>query len=153
MLILRGAFGASQAGLVPITTLVINNWFPEKRRGFSSAVVEMSMSIGGMVSLGLTASLLEYYHWKEVFSMYSWVGIIWAIVFFLYFRNKPKEHRWVNRAENRLIFGKLPSSPDLLQQTIHKPKQRSNTSSSKVGSSALSKNLIKNILITISKFL
>ena len=146
MLILRGAFGASQAGLVPITTLVINNWFPEKRRGFSSAVIEMSMSIGGMVSLGLTASLLEYYHWKEVFSMYSWVGIIWAIVFFLYFRNKPKEHRWVNCAENRLIFGKIPSSPDLLQQTIHKPKQPSNTSSSKVGSAALSKTLIKNMV-------
>ena len=50
MLVSRVAFGAAQAGLVPIATLVINDWFPERRRGFSSATVETSMSIGGILS-------------------------------------------------------------------------------------------------------
>ena len=89
MLASRVAFGAAQAGLVPIATLVINDWFPERRRGFSSATVETSMSIGGIVTMGLTASLMERYPWREVFGLYTWVGVAWAVVFFWYFRNRP----------------------------------------------------------------
>ena len=103
MLVSRVAFGAAQAGLVPIATLVINDWFPERRRGFSSASVETSMSIGGIVTMGLTASLMERYPWREVFGLYTWVGVVWAVGFFCYFRNHPRQHPWVNGAERDLI--------------------------------------------------
>ena len=99
----RVAFGAAQAGLVPMATLVINDWFPERRRGFSSASVETSMSIGGIVTMGLTASLMERYPWREVFGLYTWVGVAWAVGFFCYFRNHPRQHPWVNEAERDLI--------------------------------------------------
>ena len=103
MLASRVAFGAAQAGLVPIATLVINDWFPERRRGFSSATVETSMSIGGIVTMGLTASLMERYPWREVFGLYTWVGVAWAVGFYCYFRNHPRQHPWVNEAERDLI--------------------------------------------------
>ena len=109
MLVSRVAFGAAQAGLVPIATLVINDWFPEKRRGFSSATVETSMSIGGIVTMGLTASLMERYAWREVFGLYTWVGVAWAVAFFCYFRNHPRQHPWANEAERDLIT-RLPFS-------------------------------------------
>lgn len=105
MLASRVAFGAAQAGLVPIATLVINDWFPERRRGFSSASVETSMSIGGIVTMGLTAYLMERYPWREVFGLYTWVGLAWAVAFFCYFRNHPRQHPWVNEAERDLITG------------------------------------------------
>ena len=109
MLASRVAFGAAQAGLVPIATLVINDWFPERRRGFSSASVETSMSIGGIVTMGLTASLMERYPWREVFGLYTWVGVAWAVAFFCYFRNHPRQHPWANEAERDLIT-RLPFS-------------------------------------------
>ena len=102
MLASRVAFGAAQAGLVPIATLVINDWFPERRRGFSSATVETSMSIGGIVTMGLTAFLMERYPWREVFGLYTWVGVAWAVGFYCYFRNRPRQHPWVNEAERDL---------------------------------------------------
>lgn len=105
MLVSRVAFGAAQAGLVPIATLVINDWFPERRRGFSSATVETSMSIGGIVTMGLTASLMERYPWREVFGLYTWVGVAWAAGFFWYFRDRPRQHPRVNAAERDLISG------------------------------------------------
>ncbi len=105
MLVSRVAFGTAQAGLVPIATLVINDWFPERRRGFSSATVETSMSIGGIVTMGLTASLMERYPWREVFGLYTWVGVAWAAGFFWYFRDRPRQHPRVNAAERDLISG------------------------------------------------
>ena len=61
------------------------------------------MSIGGIVTMGLTASLMERYPWREVFGLYTWVGVAWAVGFFCYFRNRPRQHPWVNEAERDLI--------------------------------------------------
>ena len=61
------------------------------------------MSIGGIVTMGLTASLMERYPWREVFGLYTWVGVVWAVGFFCYFRNHPRQHPWVNEAERDLI--------------------------------------------------
>ena len=126
MLASRMAFGAAQAGLVPIATLVINDWFPEKRRGFSSATVETSMSIGGIVAMGLTAALMEYYPWREVFHLYTWVGVAWAFGFFCYFRNSPRQHPWVKEAECNLInqppFAKQSRAAGLNQSESEKDR-------------------------------
>ena len=101
----RGTFGAAQAGLVPISAQIVNDWMPERRRGLASATVETAMSIGGIVTMGLTATLMARHDWRFVFSMYSWVGVGWALLFYLYFRNRPSEHPWANQAERDLIEG------------------------------------------------
>ena len=134
MLVSRVAFGAAQAGLVPIATLVINDWFPERRRGFSSATVETSMSIGGIVTMGLTAFLMERYPWREVFGLYTWVGVAWAVVFFWYFRNHPRQHPWVNEAERNLIT--RPPFSELPRQAV--PSSREGSSQSVEGTDSSS---------------
>ena len=103
MLLSRAIFGVAQAGLVPTTALAIRDWFPAERRGFSSAVIDTSMSVGAIVTMGLTAWLMEFCPWRVVFGLYSLVGIAWACAFFLYFRNRPAEHPRVNQAERDLI--------------------------------------------------
>lgn len=103
MLVLRAAFGATQAGLVPNVALVTGQWVPLAQRGMSSALLVTSMSVGGIVTMWLTATLLELYDWRTVFLLYSLVGVVWAVLFFVYFRNKPKEHPRVNQAEQNLI--------------------------------------------------
>ena len=129
MLASRISFGAAQAGLVPIATLVINDWFPERRRGFSSATVETSMSIGGIVTMGLTAALMERYPWREVFGLYTWVGVAWAVGYYCYFRNHPRQHPWVNEAERNLIT--RPAFAKLLGQTV--PSSRESRTESVAG--------------------
>ena len=91
----RGVFGAAQAGLVPISAKIINDWFPVSWRGICSSIVGSSMSIGGVISVGLTAELMLHYHWREVFRMYSVVGIVWAVAFYAFFRTRPEDHPWM----------------------------------------------------------
>lgn len=99
LLLSRFVFGLSQAGLVPISASVINAWFPIRLRGTASAIIAASMSVGGVVTMALTASLLKHLDWRQVFVAYSLVGILWAAVFFLFFRTRPEDHPGVNEAE------------------------------------------------------
>jgi sugar phosphate permease len=95
----RAAFGAAQAGMVPMTAEIINDWFSVRLRGMCSAVIGASMSIGGVITMGLTAWLIDSeglgIHWRVVFRIYSVVGVVWAAFFFLFFRTRPDQHPWI----------------------------------------------------------
>ena len=118
MVVLRVAFGGAQAGLVPNAALVVNHWIPLARRGIAGALMVMSMSVGAIVTMGLTAKLLEYSDWRTVFRLYSLVGVVWAVLFFLYFRNRPNEHPRVNQGERDLILSPGSSQADIVAPDI-----------------------------------
>lgn len=99
MLASRAAFGCAQAGMVPISAKIINDWFSIRLRGFCSSIVGAAMSIGGVIAMGLTGWLIGAdglgLDWRVVFRLYSIVGIVWAIAFFLLFRTQPEDHPWI----------------------------------------------------------
>ena len=99
----RIAFGAMQAGLVPNSAKAVKDWFPLAQRGLASAANTSAMSVGGALTVALTAVLLESFSWRFTFVMLAGVSLIWAAGFYLLFRTKPEEHPWVNEAEVALI--------------------------------------------------
>ncbi len=100
----RFSQGLFQAGLVPVSAKVVSDWMPLRARGFSSALITASMSIGGAFAMWLTGKLLEQgVDWRGVFVCYAAVGITWASGFYWYFRTTPKEHGGVNAEELELI--------------------------------------------------
>ena len=101
----RIAFGCAQAGLVPNSAKVISDWLPLSRRGFGSATIGAAMSVGSVITFGLTAKLLEHLDWRTVFQLYSLVGMAWAGGYYWFARSRPSEHDWVNDAELSLIAG------------------------------------------------
>ncbi|HZT28871.1 MAG TPA: MFS transporter [Bryobacteraceae bacterium] len=104
----RLGFGLAQAGLVPCCSKVLADWIPESGRGTASALVASSMSVGAVLASGLTAWLLPAAGWRPVFALYSLAGVVWAILFFAVFRDRPEEHPWVNASEAGLIEAGRP---------------------------------------------
>ena len=86
----RMAFGGMQAGLVPNSAKVVKDWFPLAQRGLASAANGSAMSVGGAVSIALTAILLESFSWRVAFVMLAGVSLIWAAGFYVLFRTRPK---------------------------------------------------------------
>jgi MFS family permease len=80
------------------------------------------MSVGSVITLGLTAQLLLYLDWRTVFRLYSLVGIVWSAGYYLLVRSRPSEHPWVNEAERRLIMGDVGDAAD--GNTERKPAKR-----------------------------
>lgn len=63
------------------------------------------MSVGAVITTSVTAALLNVLDWRTVFVLLSLFGFVWAISFYLWFRETPREHSWVNEAEAALIQG------------------------------------------------
>ena len=143
MVALRGAFGGAQAGLVPNAALVVNHWTPLARRGVISAFMGIAMSGGAIVTMGLTAKLLEYSDWRTVFQLYSLVGVVWAVLFFLYFRNRPNEHPRVNQAERDLILAPESSRANIVAPDILPSHAQAQGKASAGGSSGMWARMIQ----------
>ena len=112
----RMMFGGMQAGLVPNAAKVVKDWFPLAQRGLASAASGSAMSVGGAISIALTAVLLESYSWRTAFVMLAGVSLIWAAGFYLLFRTRPEEHPWVNESEVAVIHSDEAESSDSIME-------------------------------------
>ena len=121
MVTTRFAFGVAQAGLIPNLAKVVKDWFPLRSRARASAIIATSMSAGSVLTMALTAWLMDLYPWRVVFRFYSIVGLAWGIAFYMLFRTRPEQHPWTNEAERNLIEG----SRDTAKPTAAQPSESS----------------------------
>jgi len=120
-LIARIVQGVAQSGLFPTTTVSVEKWFPPTGRGFATGALGSFMSLGGALCAWLTGVLLEVFeprvaagwNWRLTFLIFALPGIIWAMWFWWWFRDEPREHRSVNGGELRLIAGSLATGVEL----------------------------------------
>jgi ACS family glucarate transporter-like MFS transporter len=99
----RAFMGVAQAGLVPVGTTVMSRWFPRTSQASASGAFSGFMSVGSIVAAPLTAWLVVSLGWRWMFVWYALPGLLWAVWFAVWFRNRPSEHPAVNEAERELI--------------------------------------------------
>jgi sugar phosphate permease len=107
-LLVRFLFGAGEAGALPNTARVVASWIPASERGWGQAVILTSMQLGAMVAPPLTAELIKSTGWRSSFGLYGCLGLVWGIVFYLWFRDSPADHPGTNEAEQHLIAAGCP---------------------------------------------
>jgi sugar phosphate permease len=120
LLAVRFLFGAGEAGALPNAARVLRAWFPESSRGRAQGVVTTTMMIGGAAAPVASQWLINGVGWRWSFAVFGFVGLIWAISFYFWFRDDPAEHRAANQAERRMIAAgrNPPNSAHLHEDTL-----------------------------------
>jgi ACS family glucarate transporter-like MFS transporter len=99
----RMLMGVFQAGLLPSATVILAAWLPPTQRGTASGLLNSFMLIGGALNSNFTGLLLAPLGWRGLFLLYAAPGLTWALLFALWFRNRPADHPGVNDAELAVI--------------------------------------------------
>ena len=107
LVVFRFLFGVGEAGAYPNIARGLYNWFPVSQRGTAQGAVWMSARFMGgltpLIWLCLVDPEMLGLHWKKGFLIFGGVGLLWCLVFALWFRNTPEEHPSTNAAERELI--------------------------------------------------
>jgi len=101
----RGLFGVFQAGCFPNIARMYTNWLPTSERVRAQGILWLSARWGGAFAPLLVVLLLDHMSWRRTFEVFGLIGVLWAGFFLWWFRDSPKDHPAVNRAE----LEKLPS--------------------------------------------
>jgi ACS family glucarate transporter-like MFS transporter len=110
LLLTRFCFGAGEAGAFPNASIVVSRWFPPTQRASISGVLLMASQIGGAIAPLVVVPIQIRYGWRTSFYVFGTLGLIWAAVWYTWFRDSPAETPGVSHAELREISG-LPPAP------------------------------------------
>jgi MFS family permease len=108
LLLARFLFGAGEAGAFPNASIVVSRWFPPTQRASISGVILMASQIGGAVAPLLVVPIQRQYGWRTSFYVFGVVGLLWAIVWYAWFRDTPIEKPGVSPAELDELSGAAP---------------------------------------------
>ncbi|MGD9720965.1 MAG: MFS transporter [Pirellulales bacterium] len=111
LLLMRGLMGVTQAGAYATTASFLRRWMPLERRGIANSSVSLGGRAGGVLAPALTPVLMVavvsampgVQAWRPVFIGYALVGLVWAALFWRWFRDQPQEHAACNDAERALL--------------------------------------------------
>jgi ACS family glucarate transporter-like MFS transporter len=117
LIVTRFFFGAGEAGCFPNLTKAFNRWLPTLERTRAQGLMWMSARWGGASAPLLVYVCLQYMHWRMAFMVFALLGVVWAVIFFRWFRDNPREHKSVNAAEAAL----LPPDRDHSSDHLHVP--------------------------------
>jgi sugar phosphate permease len=103
MIAVRFLFGVGEAGAFPIATRSLSRWMLATERGWAQGVTHAGSRLGSALTPSIVAWMILTWGWRMPFFVFGAVGILWAIVWFFYYRDSPSEHPGVNAAELELI--------------------------------------------------
>jgi MFS family permease len=120
LVVSRFFFGMGEAGCFPNITKAFTNWFPSAERVKAQGILWLSARWGGaftplivgwMLASGGEGKFGLGLHYRWVFLIFGLLGVVWALSFYRWFRDFPKDHPAVNAGELAVI-GETQHSSD-----------------------------------------
>ena len=99
MWIIRFLFGAGEAGCFPNLTRMLSVWLPRRERITAQSMMWAFTRWGGAATPPIALGAITLFGWRRAFVVFAALGVVWCIVFFLWFKDDPAKHSGVNAAE------------------------------------------------------
>jgi MFS family permease len=103
LLVTRFLFGAGEAGCFPNITKAFTTWLPENERVRAQGITWLSARWGGAFTPPLVALVMSLVGWRHAFEIFGCLGVVWAFVFYRWYRNNPLENPALNDGERELL--------------------------------------------------
>jgi MFS family permease len=101
----RFLFGAGEAGCFPNLTKAFTTWLPQHERVRAQGIMWMSARWGGAFTPVLVVLVFQFMSWRRAFELFGAIGVVWAVIFWWWYRDNPRDHKSVNAAELALLKG------------------------------------------------
>jgi MFS family permease len=109
LLLVRFCFGAGEAGAYPNASIVIGRWIPQRKRASVWGIIWMTSQIGAALAPLLVVPIQLHYGWRASFYVFGILGLVWSVVWYVWFRDSPREMSGITAAECEEI-GEEPAS-------------------------------------------
>jgi MFS family permease len=98
----RFCFGVGEAAAFPSSSRALVRWLPARQRAFGQGFQHSGSRFGAAVA-PLIVIVLAGLRWQSVFHLLGAVGVVWAVIWYFYYRDDPRDHPAVNPEEVSVI--------------------------------------------------
>ncbi len=100
---LRFLLGITEGPHFPAMTRTISDWLPASERARALSLGLVAIPLASVIGAPMISYLVVNFGWRMMFVIISGLGVIWAICWYILFRNKPEDSKYVGKAEALLI--------------------------------------------------
>lgn len=100
---LRLLLGMTEGPHFPAVTATISKWLSPRERARALSFSLIAIPLSSVIGSPIISYLVADFGWRSMFVLISSVGIIWSVLWYLLYRNEPKDSPYVNEAELALI--------------------------------------------------
>lgn len=105
LVVIRFIFGLGEASSWPAGTQAMQFWFPKSERGLVNGVTHSCGNFATSVVPLVSVALMTAFGWRSIFHVFGVFGIVWSVVWWFMYRDRPEHHKRVNVAEADYIRG------------------------------------------------
>jgi MFS transporter, ACS family, aldohexuronate transporter len=102
---LRFLLGVTEGPHFPAMTRSVSDWLPPQERARALSLGLVAIPLSSVAGAPITSYLVADFGWRIMFFAISAIGMIWAVVWYMLFRDKPQDCKFVGPAELKLIGG------------------------------------------------
>jgi MFS transporter, ACS family, glucarate transporter len=99
LILIRFLFGAGEAGAFPNAVRSFATWFPVRERGMANGVLFFGTRLGGALTAPLALFLITEHGWRASFVIFGAPGLVWAVIWFRSYRDRPADHPDIHPSE------------------------------------------------------
>jgi sugar phosphate permease len=107
LLIARAILGFSESATFPTATQAMSRWVPPDRNGLVQGVVHSASRLGTAVAPIVVAAIILWQGWRESFIYIGILSMMWALLWFALFRDRPKDVKGITALE----LSEIPDIP------------------------------------------
>lgn len=100
---LRFLLGLTEGPHFPAMTRSISMWLSPTERARALSLGLVAIPLSSVVGAPITSYLVADFGWRAMFFIISSAGILWAIIWYLFFTDRPEENKRVNAEERKFI--------------------------------------------------
>lgn len=99
LLIARAVLGLSESATFPTATQAMSRWVPRDRNGLVQGIVHSASRLGTAAAPFVVAAIIAAQGWRESFIYIGILSMAWAVVWFVLFRDNPRDVKNISRTE------------------------------------------------------
>ena len=96
---LRTLLGVAEGPHFPALTRVVADWLPMSERGRSTALGLAAVPLASVIGAPLITTMIFHLGWKAMFVVLGSLGIVWAVIWLVLFRDYPESSKFVSESE------------------------------------------------------
>lgn len=107
MLFFRGILGLAEGPVTPVTTQVVERWFPPQERTMANAVWTFGLLLAPALAIPVIGLVIHYVGWQWSFIIVGVVGaVIPAVLTYVFLYDTPDKHPHItNEEKNHILSG------------------------------------------------
>jgi sugar phosphate permease len=113
LVVIRFLFGAGEAGAFPNMSRSFSRWFPACERGHANGILFLGSRLGGAMAPALSLLVIGVWGWRASFIAFGLLGLIWAALWYRWYRDEPADHPAVSADELAWIAQDSPAAESL----------------------------------------